>query len=83
VIAANDEIDCLLAENTELRLALESGVRSYAPDCGSVGSDGDSAISGDKSLSGGGGENDATPAGGAAKQQKKREDSKKRMGKQA
>ena len=80
---ASDEIDCLLAENTELRLALESGVRSYASDSGSVGSDSDSAISGDDLLSGGGGENDAKPTGGAAKQQKKREDSKKRMSKQA
>ena len=58
-------------------------MRSYASDSGSVGSDGDSAISGDELLSGGGGENDATPTGGAAKQQKKREDSKKRMSKQA
>ena len=76
VFTASDEIDCLLAENTELRLALESGVRSYASDYGSVGSDGDSAISGGELLSGGGGENDATPTGGAAKQQKKREDRK-------
>ena len=84
VFTASDKIDCLLAENTELRLALESGVRSYASDSGSVGSDSDSAISGDeKLLSGGGGENDATPTGGAAKQQKKREDRKKRMSKQA
>ena len=83
VFTASDEIDCLLAENTKLRLALESGVRSYASDSGSVDSDGDSAISGDELLSGGGGENDATPTGGAAKQQKKREDSKKRMIKQA
>ena len=82
---ASGEIDCLLAENTELRLALESGVRSYASDYGSVGSDGDSAVSGDELLllPGNGGENDATPTGAAAKQQKKREDSKKRMSKQA
>ena len=83
VFTASDEIDCLLAENTELRLALESGVRSHASDSGSVGSHSDSAISGDDLLSGGGGKNDATPTGGAAKQQKKREDSKKRMSKQA
>ena len=52
-ITTSDEIDCLLAENKELRLALESGVRSYALDSDSVGDDGDSAISGDESLSGG------------------------------